>query len=55
MIGEDLMFHHFAKNNIQIKFLENNPLNGLYRPVGHPHGDGLIIYDSFGPKKYNLN
>jgi len=53
MIGEDLMFHHFAKNDIQIELLENNQLNGLYRPLGHHHGNGLIIYDSFGPKKYS--
>ena len=55
MIGEDLIFHHLAKNNIKIKLLENNQLNGLYRTSNHPHGSGLIIYDSFGPKKYNLN
>jgi hypothetical protein len=51
MVGEDLIFHHFAKNEVKIKLLEDNQVNGLYRHSNHPHGDGLIIYDAFGFKK----
>lgn len=47
---EDLIFHHFAVNNLQIKLLENNIINGLFRQKHH-HGNGLIIYDRYGPKK----
>lgn len=47
---EDLIFHHFAKNNLKLQYLPNNISNGLYR-TNHHHGDGLVLYDRNGPYK----
>lgn len=45
---EDLIFHHFGINNVDIALLENNKKNGLYRQ-NHHHGDGLVFYNEKGP------
>lgn len=53
LCGEDVIFHHFAKNKCKIKYLENNTINGLFRSKNHHHGDGIVIYNRNGFKQYN--
>jgi len=45
---EDLMFHNFAIDKIDVALLEGHDKNGLYRQKHH-HGDGLVFYNDKGP------
>jgi hypothetical protein len=48
LCGEDIFFHHMAKNNICLEVLPDQDINGLVRPDNHHQGSGYIAYTSDG-------